>query len=99
MGLINIWVPIVRRLCRLRGDVVYKPQDSDLIKLNLSPSSTLCIFGQYRIHDRASRDYARLREDQQGLIDEIVFVKDSIIGPKLSLDIDQPPLDFPSLLL
>jgi hypothetical protein len=77
-----------------QGDSVCEPQASDLIKLNLSPSSTLCVFGQYRIDGGISPDHTRLRKDQEGVFDEALLLEGGIIGPKVSLDIDQLLLKF-----
>src|SRR5688572_18634420 len=77
-----------------QGSSVCKLQAANVVELYLSPSSTLGIFRQYGINGDASCNDARLREDQQGLLDEVVFVENGIIGPKSSLDVDQLFFEF-----
>src|SRR5918999_223020 len=71
------------------GNILCQLQAANVVELHLSPSSTLCIFCQNRINGYVSRDDADLWEDQQSLFDEVVFVEESVIAPKFSLDIHQ----------
>jgi hypothetical protein len=69
------------------GNILCQLQAANFVELNLSPSSILCIFCQYRINGYVSRDDADLREDQQSLFDEVVFVEERVIAPKFFLSL------------
>jgi hypothetical protein len=59
------------------------------VKLNFSSSSTLCILIQDRINRYVSGNYTGLWKNQDGFLDEVVLINDSIISPQLSFDTDQ----------